>query len=139
MATYTCDGQIKRPLRHTTSTPKNLPTTMNPLRPMTGLESKNSSTLLSSQPQNRARHNYSRADNYPLLNKEEETTTLVWLPARNSTHNKEKPPCHQIINAGTRFNAAIFLTGESTMTVRNGFIKAWSSMHIGMPQSMLAD
>ena len=64
---------------------------------------------------------------------------LVWLPARNPMHTRRTRPALHIVNAGTKFNAATFVTGESTAEIWNAFIRSWAMLYIGMPTSMLVD
>ena len=48
-------------------------------------------------------------------------------------------PVLHVIDAGTRFSAAQFLKASDVDTVRNEFLRAWSSAYIGYPESMLTD
>ncbi len=67
------------------------------------------------------------------------TLDLVWLPAKNPPRPKANRPALHIVDVGTRFNAAIFLNGESSTEVWNSFLRAWSCMYVGMPSSILVD
>lgn len=64
---------------------------------------------------------------------------LTWLPARNPPHPRQNRPALHIVDAGTHFNAASFLSGESTIDIWNTFVRIWATMYIGMPSSMLVD
>ena len=44
-----------------------------------------------------------------------------------------------IINAGTRFNAAVFLEKMDTNSACNEFIQCWAIMYLGMPTTILVD
>ena len=48
-------------------------------------------------------------------------------------------PVLQIVDARTRFSAAAFLLALHPGTVWNTFVKAWSSLYVGFPDSMLTD
>ena len=52
--------------------------------------------------------------------------------------NRSRPVLH-IIDAGTQFSSASFLKESSTNTVWNTFVKIWSSMYVGFPESLLTD
>ena len=67
------------------------------------------------------------------------TMDLMWLPARIPAQARATSPCLHIVDTGTRFNAASFLSGESTSEIWNIFVKIWCSNYIGMPNSMLVD
>ena len=64
---------------------------------------------------------------------------LMWLPGRIPPSKKPNRPVLHIIDAGTRFNAATFMEGETSAAVWNSFLKSWTTTYIGMPGSMLVD
>lgn len=64
---------------------------------------------------------------------------LVRLPARNRQSPTNNRPALQIVDIGTRFNAALFLNGESSTDIWSTLIRAWSSLYIEMPNSLLVD
>ena len=64
---------------------------------------------------------------------------LMWLPTRNPALKRRTRPVLHIVDAGTHFNAATFLTGESTTDVWNAFLRSWATLYVGMPSSMLVD
>jgi hypothetical protein len=51
----------------------------------------------------------------------------------------ENRPVLHIVDRGTRFSAARFLAKVDTETVWTTFVRAWSSLYIGFPHSMLTD
>ena len=67
------------------------------------------------------------------------TLDLAWLPARKPPYHRANRPALHIVDIGTRFNAAIFIDGESSTAVWNSFLQAWACMYIGMPSSILVD
>lgn len=60
---------------------------------------------------------------------------LMFLPDRKK---KTRPVLH-IIDAGTRFRAAAFLTKYDSQTLWNTFVKIRSSVYVGFPESVLLD
>lgn len=64
---------------------------------------------------------------------------LLWLPTRNPLLPRKTRPALHIVDQGTRFNAATFVDGESSSTIWNAFLRAWASLYVGMPTSMLVD
>jgi len=43
------------------------------------------------------------------------------------------------IDVGTNFSATRFIERQDTATIWNTFLRAWSTMYIGYPESMLTD
>ncbi len=67
------------------------------------------------------------------------TLDLVWLPSRVPQSSRANRPALHIVDTGTRFNAATFINGESASEVWNAFLRCWSTLYTGMPNSMLVD
>jgi hypothetical protein len=51
----------------------------------------------------------------------------------------KKMPTLTIVDAGTTFSAASFLTSASAKAVWDAFLKCWTTMYTGFPTSMLTD
>jgi Reverse transcriptase (RNA-dependent DNA polymerase) len=51
----------------------------------------------------------------------------------------DRRPVLHVVDRGTRFSAARFLRSESAEHVWEAFVKSWSSLYIGHPESMLTD
>jgi hypothetical protein len=50
---------------------------------------------------------------------------------------EDRKPVLHVVNAGTTFQAAIFLDGEDAASVWNAFLKCWSHALCGHPESLL--
>jgi hypothetical protein len=55
---------------------------------------------------------------------------LMWIDRNEALH---------IVDAGTAFIAARFLSGQDVATVWNFFLEAWTTLYTGHPQSILTD
>ena len=51
----------------------------------------------------------------------------------------KQQPVQHVVDEGTRFQAAFFLPAHGTKTIWNTFLKIWSQMYVGFPESMLTD
>ena len=61
----------------------------------------------------------------------------MFLPSGEK--NKKRPVLH-IVNSGTRFSATSFLPEPATAAnVWNTYVRAWSTLYVGMPLSLLVD
>lgn len=63
----------------------------------------------------------------------------MWLPIRNPSIRRANRPALHIVDVGTRFNTAIFLDKEDSVSVWNAFLRALSCLYVGMPSSLLVD
>jgi hypothetical protein len=52
---------------------------------------------------------------------------------------EDRKPVLHVVDAVTTFQAAIFLEGEDSNSVRNAFLKCWSHALCGHPESILCD
>jgi hypothetical protein len=55
---------------------------------------------------------------------------LVWIDENHTL---------QVVDAGTRFSAAGFLDAENVSSIWNFFLRIWTTVYVGYPESMLTD
>lgn len=63
---------------------------------------------------------------------------LIDMMYLSDSKGKSRPVLH-VVDAGTRFSAAAFLPGSDVNSVWNTFVKIWSTVYVGFPESFLTD
>ena len=59
-------------------------------------------------------------------------------PGKRGTKTRSFPVLH-VVDAGTKFQNAVFLTKLDTNSIWNTFVKMWASIYVGFPETMLTD
>lgn len=55
------------------------------------------------------------------------------------SNGRQKRPVLHIVDVATRFSAAFFLQSVDAASIWNALLRAWSTIYVGFPESMLTD